>query len=285
MTYFRALRPLQWTKNLVVFGAPLAAGVLNDPSAWPPLVMTVLAFCMMASAGYLINDVHDREEDECHPAKQHRPVASGEISVARAISVAVILGGVAVALAVATGRTAVVGVVAVYGCTTLLYTLVFRAIVGADLIVVASGFVLRAYAGAFAANVEVSLTFLLFILCGSVYVLAGKRLGEATELEMLEISGRPTLAAYSVDVLRLVMRGALVASILAYVIWAVTKSFGNGSNFFILTVVMVVGALLRYHSLAKGGLGSAPEKLFASDRLLQLFGIVWLMIFTLAVYR
>ena len=284
MTYLRALRPLQWTKNLVVFGAPLAAGVLNAPSAWPPLVMTTLAFCMMASAGYLVNDVHDREEDGHHPTKQHRPIASGEISIARATAAAVILGGLALALAAATGRIAVVGVVAMYGCTTMLYTLIFRAIVGADLIVVALGFVLRAYGGAFTANVEVSFTFVIFILCGSVYVIAGKRLGEATELETLEFSGRSTLAAYSVPALRLVMRGALVASIVAYVIWSVTKSLGAGSNFFILTPVMVIGALLRYHSLARVGRGSAPEKLFASDHLLQLLGLVWLAIFALAVY-
>ncbi len=285
MTYLRALRPLQWTKNLVIFGAPLAAGVLNDPSAWPPLVMTVLAFCMMASAGYLVNDVHDREEDGHHPTKQHRPIASGEISVARAIKAAIVLGGLAVALAAATGRTGVVGVVAVYGCTTLLYTLTFRAIVGADLIVVALGFVLRAYAGAFAANVEASFIFILFILCGSVYVVAGKRLGEATELETLEISGRSTLAGYSEPALRLVMRVALVASIVAYAIWSVTKSVGAGSNLFILTPVMVIGALLRYHSLARVGRGTAPEKLFTSDHLIQLYGLVWLVIFALAVYR
>ncbi|MHB8492809.1 MAG: decaprenyl-phosphate phosphoribosyltransferase, partial [Solirubrobacteraceae bacterium] len=73
----RACRPRQWAKNVLVAAAPAAAGVLGRPEVAAKVALTFVAFCMLASCTYLLNDVHDRAEDRCHARKRLRPVASG----------------------------------------------------------------------------------------------------------------------------------------------------------------------------------------------------------------
>src|SRR5271166_230615 len=86
-----ACRPRQWVKNVLVFAAPAAAGVLGDPDVPGELALTFVSFCMLSSATYLLNDVHDRHEDRGHPRRRHRPIASGEVSVRLALSAAIAL--------------------------------------------------------------------------------------------------------------------------------------------------------------------------------------------------
>jgi len=140
---FRQARPKQWVKNLLVFAAPGAAGVLDQwPSLWRTLVIFV-AFCLASSGTYYWNDLFDTESDRNHPTKQYRPIASGAIpvGVARFVGTVLLIAGIGLA---ATTRWQASLVVASYVVLTTLYSAVLKHIAVVDLIAVAAGFVLRA---------------------------------------------------------------------------------------------------------------------------------------------
>jgi decaprenyl-phosphate phosphoribosyltransferase len=154
----RQARPKQWVKNLLVFAAPAAAGVLDQwPSLWRSIVIFI-AFCLASSGTYYWNDLLDAESDRNHPTKQHRPVASGAIpiGIARLVGTILMVAGIGLA---ATTRWQAALVVAGYIVLTTLYSAVLKHIAVVDLIAVAAGFVLRAVAGAVATDVEMSKWF------------------------------------------------------------------------------------------------------------------------------
>jgi decaprenyl-phosphate phosphoribosyltransferase len=277
-------RPKQWAKNLLVFAAPGAAGVLdNGSSLWRALVVFV-AFCMVSSGTYYWNDLLDVESDRRHPTKRYRPIASGAVPIglARVVGTVLLVGGIALS-AVPQWQTAIV--LAIYVVTTSMYSSVLKHIAVVDLVTVASGFVLRAIAGAVGTDVPMSTWFLLTTSFGSLFIVAGKRYAELRELGD-EGSVRSTLEEYSLDFLRTVLSVSCGAALVSYCIWAFdTKELaGTTWPFYELSIVPMATALLRYTLIIEQGHGAAPEEIFASDRTLQVLGLVWVVVFGLGVY-
>lgn len=277
-------RPKQWAKNLLVFAAPGAAGVLDNGSSLWRALMVFVAFCMVSSGTYYWNDLLDVESDRQHPTKRHRPIASGAVplGLARVVGTALLVGGIALS-AVPQWQTAIV--LAVYVVTTSLYSSVLKHIAVVDLVTVASGFVLRAIAGAVGTDVPMSTWFLLTTSFGSLFIVAGKRYAELRELGD-KGSVRSTLEEYSLDFLRTVLSVSCGAALVSYCIWAFdTKELaGTTWPFYELSIVPMATALLRYTLIIEQGHGAAPEEIFASDRTLQVLGLVWVIVFGLGVY-
>ena len=144
----RESRPKQWLKNVLVFAAPGAAGVLDEGDNLLLTLIAFASFCFAASGIYIWNDLLDVEADRRHPTKRNRPIASGELSIAVARAAGVLFPVVALALAAATGRWQTVAVVATYIVITIAYTLHLKHVPVVDVVTVAAGFVLRAAAGA-----------------------------------------------------------------------------------------------------------------------------------------
>jgi decaprenyl-phosphate phosphoribosyltransferase len=282
----RTARPKQWTKNVLVFAAPLAAGVLDD---WPELGTTVLvfiAFCLASSGVYFWNDVLDVASDRRHPTKRLRPVAAGqlEIGTARAVGTALIVAGCAVSAA--TGRWQTVAVVLTYVATVIIYSAWLKHVAVVDLVLIASGFVLRAAAGAVAVDVPMSKWFVLCTVFGSLFIVAGKRYAELRDVGDFAADVRSTLETYSPAYLRGVLTMTCGAAIISYCLWALeTKELaGTDLPFYELSIVPMLTAMLRYLLLVEQGHGGAPEEVFASDRVLQLLGLAWVVAFGLGVY-
>ncbi len=143
----RESRPKQWLKNILVFAAPGAAGVLDEGHNLILTVVAFVSFCFAASGIYIWNDLLDVDADRRHPTKRNRPIASGELSVGVARVAGVAFPIIALALAAATGRWQTVAVVATYIVITIAYTLHLKHVPVVDLVTVAAGFVLRAAAG------------------------------------------------------------------------------------------------------------------------------------------
>ncbi|HEY5663944.1 MAG TPA: decaprenyl-phosphate phosphoribosyltransferase, partial [Ilumatobacter sp.] len=198
----RTARPKQWLKNVLVFAAPGAAGVLDQPGSLAKAALVFVAFCLAASGTYFWNDVLDVESDRAHPTKRLRPIAAGEVTLATARVVGVALPLAALATAAATGRWQPVVVVAVYMAITLSYSAVWKHVAVLDLVAIASGFVLRAAAGAVAVDVPMSSWFVLVTTFGSLFVVTGKRYAEARELGVDAGVVRATLGEYSEGYLR-----------------------------------------------------------------------------------
>ena len=281
---FRQARPKQWVKNLLVFAAPGAAGVLDDPSyLWPAIVMFI-AFCLASSGTYFWNDLLDVDEDRNHPTKQHRPIASGAIPtrLGRIVGTILLVAGIGLA---ATTRWQAAVVIAGYVALTSLYSLLLKHIAVVDLITVAAGFVLRAVGGAVATNVQMSKWFSLTISFASLFIVAGKRYAELRDLGD-EARTRRTLDDYSLGFLRIVLSVSCGASLVTYCIWAFDTREVAGSTLplYELSIIPMATALLRYTLILEQGHGAAPEEIFAHDRVLQVLGLIWIVVFAMGVY-
>src|SRR5919106_6204140 len=151
-----SLRPQEWIKNLLVFAGVIFSRQFDDGQALLDATIAFVAFCGISSAGYLFNDLRDREHDRLHPDKRNRPIASGALSVEWAVTAAAGLAAFAILLPWATVSAEVAGLVALYAVVTGAYSLVLKRMVILDVMTIASMFILRVVAGAVAVDATAS---------------------------------------------------------------------------------------------------------------------------------
>lgn len=281
----RLARPKQWAKNVLVFSAPGAAGVLDEVGPLLDTLLAFAAFCLVASGTYYVNDARDVEADRRHPTKRRRPVAAGEVGVGTAFALGAVLlvAGVALGFSV---RWQLGATVAGYVVLTSLYSAVLKRIAVVDLVAVAAGFVLRALAGGAATGVPISEWFFIVATFGSLFMVSGKRGAEAAEIGEDAVSVRSVLAAYSpayTAYLRSVTSGVVLV---AYCLWAfeVADEATATIPWFQLSIVPFIIAILRYALVLDQGRGAAPEEIVLGDRPLQAVGLVWLVVYGLGVH-
>lgn len=280
----REARPKQWIKNVLVFAAPAALGDLSVALVGK-VALVFVAFSLTASGTYFWNDIKDVEADRRHPKKRLRPIASGDVplGVARVIGSLLLVAGPVVAALVRPQAGAVVGL---YAVLTILYSTQLKHVPIVDLAVVASGFVLRAMAGAVGTDTKMSTWFVLCTTFGSLFIVAGKRFAELLEMGEDATSTRRSLAAYTVPYLRQVLGIACTATIVSYCLWAFENGAATdaGVPWHGLSIVPMVLALLRYLMVLEQGGGGAPEDVFTRDRSIQVYGLVWVVVYCIGVY-
>jgi decaprenyl-phosphate phosphoribosyltransferase len=281
----RAARPRQWIKNVLVFAAPGAAGLSLTVGNVAPVVGAFVAWCLVSSGTYLVNDAMDAEADRLHPRKRLRAVASGvvPIAVARAVGLGLlVVGAGAPAL---WGAPGVTGLLALYAVITLSYSLWLKEMAIIALAAVASGFVLRAISGGVAADVAISNWFLIVASFGSLFMVAGKRHAEHLDLREGRGAHRATLEEYSLGFLGYVRSVSSGVAMTAYCLWAFEKAkVASDPVLFQLSIIPFVMAILRYALLLDAGRGGAPEEVVLGDRTLQVLGVVWVGLFAAGVY-
>lgn len=284
----RSLRPHQWTKNALVFAAPVAAGRITEwDTAWRTGVAFV-AFCAAASGTYLLNDARDVEADRRHPTKRNRPMAAGivPVGVGYGLGVALLVASLVIALAVGTALAYTIGA---YLVLTTAYTLKLKSVPIYDLVAVATGFVLRAIAGAAATGVPISEWFFIVTSFGALLMVVGKREGELAQLGDQAAVVRPTLAAYRPAYLRYVRAVASAVVLIGYCLWSFESATHVGVSdaavfWYRLSVLPFTVAILRYAMLLDAGEGSEPERLVFSDGSLLLAGVCWAIIYGYGTY-
>jgi len=281
----RSCRPQQWPKNVLVFAAPGAAGVLDDRTDLLKTVIAFVAFCMASSTVYLWNDLADLDADRQHPIKRHRPIASGALPVPLARTAAIVLIPAALIVAGLTTEWRFVVVVAMYLVISFTYSAWLKHVAILDLVVVASGFLLRAIGGALAVDVPVSEWFLIVFSFGSLFVVTGKRFSELQEFGERAGSMRPSLDGYTLPYLRMVLGISAAATAVAYCTFAFEKAAlaDGGAVWYQLSAIPVVTALLRYALVVEQGHGGAPEDVFLYDRMLQVLMGCFLVLFAVGV--
>jgi decaprenyl-phosphate phosphoribosyltransferase len=281
----RAARPRQWIKNVLVFAAPGAAGLSLTVDNAAPVLGAFIAWCLVSSGTYLVNDSMDADADRLHPRKRLRAVASGVVSIPTARVVGLSLLAVGAGAPAVWGAPRMTGLLALYALITLSYSLWLKEIAIVDLAAVASGFVLRAISGGVAADVPISDWFLIVASFGSLFIVAGKRHAEHVDLREGRGAHRATLEEYSLGFLSYVRSVASGVTILAYCLWAFEKAdVANDPVLFQLSIIPFVLAILRYALLLDAGRGGAPEDIVIGDRPLQLLGLVWVGLFAAGVY-
>ncbi len=280
----RTARPKQWIKNILVFAAPGAAGVLGHLRPLTRTVVVFVAFCLVASGTYFLNDRFDLSADRRHPTKRFRPIAAGLVGIGLATVVGAALIAAGLGLAAALGwRT--LTVVASYVVVQVLYTVWLKQEVILDLAAVAAGFVLRAIAGGVAAGVPISEWFLIVAMFGSLFMVTGRRLAELRIMGDDRASSRAALALYTAPFLRFILMMSSTVAVTAYCLWAFeSENASSGGIWLQLSIVPFTLAILRYAFLLDQGLGGSPEDAVLGDRSLLLLGLVWVVIVGIGIY-
>src|SRR3954464_3940306 len=155
-----ALRPRQWSKNLLVFAGIVFAAKLGDAARWGEAVACFVAYCALSSAAYLVNDLRDREHDRLHPVKRQRPIARGELPAGLAVALAAVLAAAALGAGAWLGLASV-GFLVAFAAIQLAYSFGLKHVVLLDVFAIGGLFVIRATAGAAAVHVRISPWLLL----------------------------------------------------------------------------------------------------------------------------
>src|SRR5215213_1132626 len=273
-TVVRAMRPAQWLKNGVVFAGLVFGGKLLEPAAVASATMAALAFCLLSSGFYLVNDVRDREADRLHPVKRLRPVAAGELPP----RTAAVAGAILIALAI-TGSALISGallsVFLAYASLMAAYNLGLKEIVIVDVFAIAAGFILRAVGGAIAVNVSISPWLLMCTMLLALLIGFGKRRYELAALDNAP-GHRRNLNLYNRPMLDQAVAVTAAGTIIAYAVYTFESESAQYHHRMMLTIPIVVYGVFRYlHLLYSGGQGGAPETMLLTDRPLLASAAAW----------
>jgi 4-hydroxybenzoate polyprenyltransferase len=274
---FLALRPAQWTKNLIVFAALIFGQRLLDGEAVARAVVAFLAFCALSGVVYLLNDVVDRDADRQHPIKRLRPIAAGHLSV----SLALVSGGVlltaALAAAVWLGTAFVVHAVA-YLALQVAYSLGLKRQVILDVLSIALGFVVRASAGGAAIGVPVSQWLLICTILLALFLALAKRRHEITLLGEDAARHRAILGEYTPYLVDQMIAVVTASTLMGYAFYTVSSDTVQrfGTPWLGLTLPFPLYGIFRYlylvHRRSQGG---SPTELLLADRPLLLCVALW----------
>ena len=284
------MRPRQWIKNGLIVVAPAAAGTLLHHDVARHTAIAFLAFCFLASALYLLNDLRDVEADREHPTKRYRAIASGQLHTPVAVSAAAVLlvAGFLLPFAIPRPQDLFL-VLGLYVAISLSYIFWLKTIAIIELGTVASGYFLRAYAGAASSHIFVSTWFLVVISFGALFLVVGKR---DSELKTVGAgTTRKVLAEYTSNFLDSALTLCATVVVTGYCLWAFdTSATGLSSNHDAalpvrLSVVPVVFAVLFILRSVEAGNGAAPEDLVLHDRTVQVLLVLWAALLALGVYQ
>lgn len=278
-TFISAMRPQQWGKNLLVVVAPLAGGRLLEPDVALRVIFAFAIFATASSAMYLLNDVADRHRDAAHPVKRDRPIASGRLTVRRAVAGSIVLSAMALSGAALLGPSTLVGVIALYIGATVIYTLRLKHEPLYDVVLVASGFLLRAIAGGVATGTTISTWFLVTATFGALFIAAGKRASEHANSTGEAGATRPSLAAYTPGYLRFLWMLAATVTVTAAAVWGLEVATASARpSLAQASVAPFTLAILRYAWWIDRAEAEAPEEVLRNDRGLLALGSVWVLL-------
>jgi 4-hydroxybenzoate polyprenyltransferase len=257
-----AVRPRQWSKNLLVFAGLVFAAQLGDASRWLEACAAFVAYCAISSAAYLLNDVRDREDDRLHPVKRARPIARGELSPRAALALAGGLSALAFALVALLGPVSVLFLLGFAGLQAA-YTLLLKHVVLLDVLAIGALFVIRAAAGAAAVDVRISPWLLLCTALLALFLALAKRRGELVLVGARQAPGRPVLEGYSLELVDQLVAIVASSTVLAYSVYTLTA---RDSKALLATVPFVIFGVFRYLLLVhRDDVGEEPEQVLLTD--------------------
>lgn len=281
-----AMRPHQWVKNLVLFGGLVFSKSLMNPALLVQSLQAFLLFCFASSAVYLLNDLRDIERDRLHPKKRNRPLAAGQLSPQLAVAAMFGLATIAVLGGFQLGIT-FGALVTIYMLQNVAYTYSLKHQPILDVMCIASGFVLRAVAGAIVIGTVPSPWMVLCTMTLAVFVGFGKRRHELVSLNEDATNHRVCLAGYSQQFLDLMMAISAASAIVCYALYTVASETVARfeTRLLVLTTPFVIYGIFRYlylvHLRTEGG---DPSKLLVSDRPILINGFLWAAAICFIVY-
>ena len=286
MAYLSLLRPKDWAKNLFLFIPLFFSGDLFHWELYARLILGFIAFSLVASSIYIINDYRDIEDDKKHPEKKSRPLASGAISKPAALVICIILliTGFAIAYFI---RDKFLFVLGIYFVLNLAYSFGLKTIPILDIIIVAIGFVLRIKSGAVIAMIGLTewLNIMVFLL--ALFMAIGKRRDDV----LLKLSSgtdmRKSIKGYNLEYLNVVLSLVCAVIVVAYFMYTMSPDVIRrmGTYRLYYTCLFVLAGILRYLQIifVHAAAGS-PTRILYKDRFIQISILLWIASFYLIIY-
>jgi decaprenyl-phosphate phosphoribosyltransferase len=275
---FMALRPKQWSKNVLVFAAPVAAGFWQEAESLLPICWAFVGFCAVSSLGYVVNDWIDRDYDATHPTKRKRPFASRRLGIISFTTLVLILSFVYFFVVQKLPSNYLL-LSAAYLLVTLTYSTLIKAIPVVEMIWLSLGFLLRPLSGAAAISIPVSEWFLIVTSFGALFLIATKRLAEFKR--MGEGIVRPVIKQYSETFLTTIISVSIGISLTAYSLWAF--SIYPDSLWPKISVLTVVLGMLRYAWHFEREDAESPDVIIWRDPIVIISGLSSLILIIMAV--
>ncbi|MCL4387029.1 UbiA prenyltransferase family protein [Patescibacteria group bacterium] len=294
---FKIARPVHWIKNLSLFAALIFSGGLFLPQMYLRVILAFLSFSFATSATYIFNDIFDAKLDRLHPIKKDRPIAANKLttSAATIFILALLIASFFIAFRL---NTLFLMTLTAYLCIQAIYSLGLKNIPIIDILIIASGFILRVYAGAFVIDSHLSVWFLLCVISVALFLASGKRRAEQGALP--EGTTRRSLTKYQRELLNsyVTMFGNAT-----WMSWALFTFFESPtptlpvwlflaelsrtttiSKLLMITIPVVIFGIMRYEALIFGDRTEAPEKLLLKDKGLVLSVFLWVILVVSILY-
>lgn len=289
---FRAMRPVHWVKNVSIFAAIFLTGMLFEKELLKAAILAFVSFCFATSATYIINDILDVKRDRLHPRKKFRPIASGDLPVTIAFFEAVVLafGALLISLDVS---SLLFTLVVVYMAMQIFYSLGLKNLAIVDIVIIASGFVIRVYAGAFVVDAHLSVWFLMCVISVALFLASGKRRAELNLVADTGISTRKSLREYKKELLNSYVTMFANASWMSWSLftffespkaalpfWLVLAELSRTTTInklLMLTIPITIFGIMRYESLIFEDRSETPERLLLTDKSLIFTVLLWVI--------
>jgi len=291
-------RPIHWVKNFALFAALIFTGNLFSKIHLDRVISAFFIFSLATSATYIFNDILDIKLDRLHPIKRNRPIAAGKLPVSLAVLELIFIGFLALYWASRINPLFFLSI-AVYLVLQTAYSLVLKNLPIIDILIIASGFVIRVYAGAFVINAHLSVWFLLCVISAALFLASGKRRAELSILETVGVT-RKSLTKYRTDLLNSYvtmfgnaawMSWALYtffespkASLPVWLFLAEISRTTTVDKLMMVSIPVVIFGIMRYEALIFEGESEVPEKLILTDKALIISIVLWLVLVILILY-
>ncbi len=295
----RVARPIHWVKNFALFGALLLTGTLFEKGLFYDVLIAFIAFSFATSATYIFNDIIDSNLDKLHPVKKFRPIASGKLPIPIAIFEFFIFITLSLLIAYSLNQL-FFSLIITYLIMQAFYSLGLKNMHVIDILIIASGFVIRVYAGAFIINAHLSAWFLLCVVSASLFLAAGKRRSEINLLEAVDGGTRKSLSKYSKELLNSYVTMFGNATWMSWSLYTFFESPKASFDFWLalaelsrattidklmmLTIPVVIFGIMRYEALIFEGKSEAPEKLLLTDKALIIAIGLWVTLVYWIIY-
>jgi decaprenyl-phosphate phosphoribosyltransferase len=287
----KELRPIQWIKNLSIFSALILNGQLFNKELFNINFFAFIAFCLLSSSSYVINDIIDIKKDRLHPVKKNRPLAHGDIPEYLATFIAIILlfSGLAIALFISYGFFAIS---LFFILLQYSYSLFLKKKAIVDIIGIASFFIIRAYAGEIVTGYHLPIWIILTVIFLSLFIASGKR---RSELVKSGVKTRPALIGYGKSLLNFYTTMFAVCTLVTYAMFTffeelvsftgsgvlhnfIFENFPNALNrkWYMITLLPVIFGVMRYGQIIfEMQEGERPERVIATDIPLLISVLTW----------
>jgi decaprenyl-phosphate phosphoribosyltransferase len=286
VAYLKLLRPKDWAKNLFLFIPIFFAGEIANISKVGELLLGFLAFSFVASSIYIINDYRDVEDDKKHPTKKNRPIASGAVSKTTALIICGLLLILGFGLAYFI-RDKFMFVLGIYFVINVCYSLGLKNIPILDILILASGFVLRVKAGSVISMIPLSEWIIIMVFLLAVFMAIGKRRDDVLLKMNSGTDMRKSIKGYNLELLNILLALVCAVIVVAYFMYTMSGDVVTrlGTYRLYYTCLFVLAGIMRYlqiiYVMADSG---SPTKVLYKDRFIQVSLLLWIASFIIIIY-